>query len=77
MPIMNSTGFTSRLVLKQTDSLFTAVFIVYGPIMRESLTDFTKKHNVVDSVFLVDDADGLIVIPDENNLSYRVQRHGF
>jgi putative transposase len=58
--------------------LHSRLFPTYTiPIAREFLTELTEKHDVSDAVFLVDDADDLIGGLRRENLSYRVQQHGF
>ncbi|MUW14652.1 IS6 family transposase [Halorubrum sp. CBA1125] len=58
--------------------LHSRLFPTYTiPIAREFLTELTEKHDVADAVFLVDDADDLIGGLRRENLSYRVQQHGF
>ncbi|MFC7210407.1 IS6 family transposase [Natronoarchaeum sp. GCM10025321] len=58
--------------------LHSRLFPTYTvPIAREFLTELTEKHAVTDAVFLVDDADDLIAGLRRENLSYRVQQHGF
>ena len=58
--------------------LHSRLFPTYTiPIAREFLTELTEKHDVVDAVFLVDNADDLIGALRQENYSYRVQQHGF
>ena len=58
--------------------LHSRLFPTYTiPIAREFLTDLAEKHDVSDTVFLVDDADDLIGALRQENYSYRVQQHGF
>ena len=47
------------------------------PIAREFLTELAEKHDVRDSVFLVDDADDLIGGLRREGLSYRIQPHSY
>ena len=58
--------------------LHSRLFPTYTiPIAREFLTELLKKHDVADALFLVDDADDLKEGLRRENLSYRVEIHGF
>ena len=58
--------------------LHSRLFPTYTiPIAREFLTELCEKHDVADAVFLVDDADDLKGGLRRENLSYRVEIHGF
>ncbi|MFA9518718.1 IS6 family transposase [Halopenitus sp. H-Gu1] len=58
--------------------LHTRLFPTYtAAIAREFLSELIEKHDVKDAVFLIDNADDLIGGLRRENLSYRVQQHGF
>ena len=57
--------------------LHSRLFPTYTiPIAREFLTELAEKHDVEDTVFLVDDADDLKGALRRENLSYRVEIYG-
>ncbi|WP_280535451.1 IS6 family transposase [Halopenitus sp. POP-27] len=58
--------------------LHSRLFPTYTiPIGREFLIEVAEKHDVEDALFLVDDADNLKGALRRENLSFRVEIHGF
>ncbi|WP_280536299.1 IS6 family transposase [Halopenitus sp. POP-27] len=58
--------------------LHSRLFPTYTiPIGREFLVEVAEKHDVEDALFLVDDADDLNGALRRENLSFRVEIHGF